>query len=202
MSISTSFTSGTRLPGTVASVRPAVDATLRAEGFGPDRGGRVGRRPPSMQRRPARRRRGDHRRGDGPDGRRQTNRFSARAIALLLVALVAVAVAGCAGSVGSTVQKVGAAKAVGMLDSRVVIDVRTQGEYAAGHIAGAQNIDVEAADFASKIASLDKEAAYLVYCQSGRRSGIAAAQMASAGFTDIVDGGAMADLVAAGAPAQ
>ena len=34
MSISTSFTFGTRLPGTLASVRSAVDAALRAEGFG------------------------------------------------------------------------------------------------------------------------------------------------------------------------
>ncbi len=130
------------------------------------------------------------------------NRFSARTIVLILVALVAIAIAGCGGSAGSTVQEVGAAKAVGMLDSRVVIDVRTPTEYAAGHIAGAQNIDVEAVDFGSKIASLDKNAPYLVYCHSGRRSRIATSQMASAGFTDIVDGGAMADLVAAGALTQ
>lgn len=130
------------------------------------------------------------------------NRFSAHAIFLVLVALVAIAIAACGGSTGADVQEVGAAKAVGMLDSRVVIDVRTPAEYAAGHIAGAENIDVEAADFGSKIASLDKKAPYLVYCHSGRRSGVAAAQMASAGFTDIVDGGAMADLVAAGAPTQ
>ena len=130
------------------------------------------------------------------------SRFSGRATVLILVALIAMAIAGCGGPAGATVQKVGAVKAVGMLESRVVIDVRTPGEYAAGHIAGAQNIDVEAADFGSKIALLDKEAAYLVYCHAGRRSGMAAAQMASAGFTDIADGGAMADLVAAGAPTQ
>jgi uncharacterized protein (DUF302 family) len=34
MSLSTSFTFGTRLPGTVAGVRPAVEAALKAEGFG------------------------------------------------------------------------------------------------------------------------------------------------------------------------
>ena len=128
------------------------------------------------------------------------NRFSTHA--LVLVALVAIAVGGCGGSAGSTVQDVGAARVVDMVDSRIVIDVRTPAEYGAGHIAGAQNINVEAADFGSKIASLDKEGSYLVYCHSGRRSGIAAAQMASAGFTDIVDGGAMADLIAAGAPTQ
>jgi rhodanese-related sulfurtransferase len=131
------------------------------------------------------------------------HRFPARALALVLVALAVVVVAGCGGSsAGSAVQKPSAAKAVAMLDARAVIDVRTPAEYAAGHIAGAQNIDVEAADFGSRIASLDTKAPYLVYCHSGRRSGIAAAQMAAAGFTDIVDGGAMADLVAAGAKTQ
>jgi len=34
MSVSTSFTFGTRLPGSLAAVRPAVEAALRAEGFG------------------------------------------------------------------------------------------------------------------------------------------------------------------------
>ena len=130
------------------------------------------------------------------------NRLSARVVALVLVALVATAMAGCGGSAGSAVQEVDAAKAVGMLDSRLVIDVRTPAEYAAGHIAGAQNIDVEAADFGARIASLDTKAPYLVYCHSGRRSAIAASQMAATGFTDIVDGGAMSDLVAAGAPTQ
>ena len=131
------------------------------------------------------------------------NRLSARVVTLVLVALVAILIAGCgSSSAPSAVTKVDAAKAVAMLGSRTVIDVRTPSEYAAGHIAGAQNIDVEAADFGARIASLDKKAPYLVYCHSGRRSAIAASQMAAAGFTDIVDGGAMADLVAAGAPTQ
>ncbi len=34
MSTMTTFTFGTRLPGTIASVRPAVEAALKAEGFG------------------------------------------------------------------------------------------------------------------------------------------------------------------------
>jgi len=130
------------------------------------------------------------------------HRIATRAAVIVLAILVVVLVAGCGGSSSAAVQKPSAAKAVGMLDARTVIDVRTPAEYAAGHIAGAQNIDVEAGDFASKIAALDKKAPYLVYCHSGRRSGIAATQMAAAGFADIVDGGAMADLVAAGAKTQ
>jgi uncharacterized protein (DUF302 family) len=34
MTTMTSYTFGTRLPGTIASVRPAVEAALKAEGFG------------------------------------------------------------------------------------------------------------------------------------------------------------------------
>ena len=34
MTTMTSFTFGTRVPGTLASVRPAVEAALKAEGFG------------------------------------------------------------------------------------------------------------------------------------------------------------------------
>ena len=129
------------------------------------------------------------------------HRTSPRSILLVLVVLVATLVAACGGS-GSTVTTPSSAEAAGMVGSRVVIDVRTPAEFAAGHLAGAQNIDVEAGDFATRIASLDKGAAYLVYCRSGRRSAIAAQQMAAAGFKDIVDGGGMDALVAAGAPVE
>ena len=52
----------------------------------------------------------------------------------------------------------------------VVLDVRTPEEFAKGHIAGAQNVDFKAADFAEKVAALDKSRAYLVHCAAGGRS--------------------------------
>ncbi len=131
-----------------------------------------------------------------------TERFP-RTVFIVLIVLAAMALAACGGSTApSAIQTTDASEAVSMLDSRIVIDVRTAAEYAAGHIAGAQNIDVEAADFASRIATLDATAPVLVYCRSGRRSAIAAEQMAAAGFSDIVDAGAIDDLVAAGAPLE
>lgn len=69
----------------------------------------------------------------------------------------------------------------------VILDVRTAGEYAAGHIAGAINIDVESANFDSKIANLDKNVEYSIYCHSGRRSMIAANKMAETGFTKLTN---------------
>ncbi len=86
-----------------------------------------------------------------------------------------------------------------MLDSRIIIDVRNPDEYAAGHIAGAVNIPVEAADFGARVAELDRQGSYLVYCRSGRRSALASDLMAAAGFTDVVDSGGLTALVEAGA---
>ena len=67
----------------------------------------------------------------------------------------------------------------------VILDVRTSAEFAAGHIEGAINIDVEGMQFESGIAELDKGATIAVYCQSGRRSGIASDKMSEAGFTSL-----------------
>ena len=61
----------------------------------------------------------------------------------------------------------------------IVLDVRTPAEYASGHLPQAQNIDIEAADFATRTAALDKKATYAVYCHSGNRSGVAMEQMLS-----------------------
>src|SRR5680860_1359590 len=69
----------------------------------------------------------------------------------------------------------------------IVLDVRTPAEYASGHLPQAQNIDIEAADFATRITTLDKNATYAIYCRSGNRSGVALEQMAGAGFTHLYD---------------
>lgn len=85
----------------------------------------------------------------------------------------------------------------------VVLDVRSPEEFAAGHLAGALNIDVNSADFDQRVMQLPKDAAILVYCRSGNRSSTASERMAELGFTDLrnVEGG-FADLARAGAPVQ
>ncbi len=67
----------------------------------------------------------------------------------------------------------------------VLLDVRTAGEFNAGHLEGAINIDVEGMTFEAELASLDKSKTYAVYCQSGRRSRIAIDTMSKAGFTKL-----------------
>lgn len=69
----------------------------------------------------------------------------------------------------------------------IVLDVRTPAEFANGHLAQAQNIDLNGSDFATRIAALDKKATYAVYCKSGKRSVAAMAQMTAAGLTQVYD---------------
>jgi len=130
-----------------------------------------------------------------------------RAHVLTLAGMFLLILAGCSSAAEAPtsapsvvgVRTVTAAEGIGMLESRIIIDVRNPDEYAAGHIAGALNIPVEAADFEARVAELDRQGSYLVYCRSGRRSALASDLMAAAGFTDVVDSGGLAGLVEAGA---
>ena len=78
--------------------------------------------------------------------------------------------------------------------SVTLLDVRTPAEFAAGHIAGAINIDFESGEFKQDIQALDKTKTYAVYCRSGNRAGQAIEIMKSAGFTgNLVNGGSVAN---------
>jgi rhodanese-related sulfurtransferase len=67
-----------------------------------------------------------------------------------------------------------------------VLDIRTPAEYAGGHLRGALNIDFMGADFADRLAALDPDAPYLVYCRSGSRSARAMRVFGRLGFTRIL----------------
>ena len=130
-------------------------------------------------------------------------------IATMLV--VAAALVGCGGtspspdvapSVGVRTVSPDAAKALIAAGDVTVIDVRTPEEFAAGHVAGATNINVESADFGDRIEALDASDAYVVYCRSGRRSAVAADLMKQARFTDVADAGGLDALIAAGVATQ
>jgi rhodanese-related sulfurtransferase len=68
----------------------------------------------------------------------------------------------------------------------MIIDVRTPEEFAAGHLAGAVNADVESTDFAGLISALDPEGDYAVYCRSGNRSRAAVEAMTGLGYANTV----------------
>ena len=77
--------------------------------------------------------------------------------------------------------------AAAKLPSTVLLDVRTPAEFAAGHIAGAVNVDVQSAAFAQKIETLDHVKNYAVYCHSGNRSKAAKTAMQQSGFSHVFD---------------
>ncbi|HMS48621.1 rhodanese-like domain-containing protein [Candidatus Neomicrothrix sp.] len=135
-----------------------------------------------------------------------------RAVLASLALLVAgPALAGCSGDEAADAATPGAegsnapapgreAAGVALDADRIVIDVRTPEEFDAGHVNDARLIDIQGPDFDAQIAELDPDADYVVYCRSGNRSAVAAGEMRAIGL-DVLDGGAMDDMTAAGWPA-
>jgi phage shock protein E len=70
-----------------------------------------------------------------------------------------------------------------------LIDVRTEGEYAAGHLAQAKLIPVQ--EIEARLGEIDKSKPVLLYCRSGHRSGVALKLLAGKGFSDVkhIEGG-------------
>ena len=96
---------------------------------------------------------------------------------------------GVAASAPASPERVDAASFATVVDSPgvTIIDVRTPEEYAAGHIEGAVNYNVEGPDFEAQVGTLDPTATYAVYCQSGNRSQVAVNRMSDAGVNGIYE---------------
>lgn len=82
-----------------------------------------------------------------------------------------------------------AAAQIEVTEQTVVVDVRTDMEYASGHLDGAVNVNLQSGSFESDIAQFDPEGEYVVYCRSGNRSAQAVQIMEAAGFDDVTDAG-------------
>ncbi len=75
----------------------------------------------------------------------------------------------------------------------IIIDARTEEEFAEGHIANAILIpEYEIKDRAEKELP-DKDALILVYCRSGRRSKIASEELVNLGYTNVKEFGGIID---------
>jgi len=69
----------------------------------------------------------------------------------------------------------------------VILDVRRDDEFDAGHIAGAIHIPYDELPARAAEIGADPGAPILVYCRSGRRAGIAETALAEAGYTNLMD---------------
>ncbi len=93
-------------------------------------------------------------------------------------------------------EQITAEKAKEIMDSQtdyVLLDVRTEEEFAEGHIEGAALIpDYEISQRAEEELR-DKQQLILVYCRSGRRSKIAAEALVGLGYTNVKEFGGIID---------
>ncbi len=127
-----------------------------------------------------------------------------KAIGLLsLITLTVVTLAGCrsAGNRDShegeaILLKITADRAKEIMDGNqeaIILDVRMEEEYYSGHIKGALLIPVDDIKTRAKELLTDKAATILVYCRSGRRSALAAAELQDLGYQTIYDFGGILD---------
>ena len=116
---------------------------------------------------------------------------------MLLISLSLFGLSAC-GDGGNTLtyEQITAEKAKEIMDSEtdyIIIDARTQEEFAEGHIENAVLIpEYEIKDRAEKELP-DKDALILVYCRSGRRSKIASEELVKLGYTNVKEFGGIID---------
>lgn len=93
-------------------------------------------------------------------------------------------------------KQISAEEAKNIMDSgekHIILDVREQNEYDAGHIPGAILIPYTEIESKANDMLPDKNATILVYCRSGRRSKIASESLAKLGYTNVKEFGGIND---------
>jgi len=119
-------------------------------------------------------------------------------IIMLLISLSLFGMTACDDANGkvSTYEQITAEQAKTIMDTEkdyIIIDARTEEEFAEGHIKNAILIpEYEIAERAEKELP-DKEQLILVYCRSGRRSKIASEELVKLGYTNVKEFGGIID---------
>ena len=119
-------------------------------------------------------------------------------IIMILISLSLFGLTACdnAKETSSTYEQITAEQAKSIMDTEkdyVIIDARTDEEFAEGHIENAILIpEYEIAERAEKELP-DKEQLILVYCRSGRRSKIASEELVKLGYTNVKEFGGIID---------
>ena len=118
-------------------------------------------------------------------------------IIMLLISLSLFGLTACqSGDNNATYEQITAEQAKTIMDTEkdyVIIDARTDEEFAEGHIKNAILIpEYEIAERAEKELP-DKEQLILVYCRSGRRSKIASEELVKLGYTNVKEFGGIID---------
>lgn len=107
---------------------------------------------------------------------------------LFTLLFLVLALAGCGPATDQGVGKLSGGELMARLDSGdvpLILDVRTSGEYADGHIPGAVNIPHDALGARLDELGADRDVEIVVHCQSGRRAATAEQILMDAGYTGI-----------------
>ena len=106
----------------------------------------------------------------------------------LLSVLALATVMSCQGQTGIHVLSVDAfEQKLNATPEKIILDVRTDEEYAQGKMKKATQIDYYQRNFKTEVAKLDKTKPVFVYCTSGIRSNSAAKILKQQGFTEVYD---------------
>ena len=101
--------------------------------------------------------------------------------------------AGCGGDpANSTYQQIPQEEAKEMMDTQkvIILDVREQDEFDAGHIPGAVLLPVGSISAVTAAAVIsESDTVVLVYCRSGNRSKTASQALAELGYTNVYEFG-------------
>ena len=72
-------------------------------------------------------------------------------------------------------------------EDATMVDVREPGEYGAGHALGAKNLPLARIESGAGDVAKKKDATLILYCDSGDRSGKAAAALRKQGYTKVLN---------------
>ena len=76
----------------------------------------------------------------------------------------------------------------------LIVDTRTAGEFANGHVKGAVNIPYDIIAGAIEQHETDPSEPIIVYCRSGNRSSHAKRALFEAGYTNVIDAGSIGNM--------
>ena len=124
-----------------------------------------------------------------------------RYLSCLLTVLLLVGLTGCGSEKErddtASYQQITAEEAKSMMEEQpdaVILDVREQDEYDAGHIPGAVLLPVGTIDEETAASVIpEKDTVVLVYCRSGNRSKTASQALVDLGYTQIYEFGGIKD---------
>jgi rhodanese-related sulfurtransferase len=92
-------------------------------------------------------------------------------------------------------KKISPVEAKNIMDGEdvIIVDVREDDELEEGYIDG--SVNVPSSDFDNLALRLltDKNATYLIYCRSGKRSAVAAKRLVRMGYKNVLDFGGIMD---------